>query len=105
MKGRPGLRPWTPPEGAALWTPAKGRGPWNPSLIWGAGWGTEAGLGCRHRAGKRRRDGGSPDRPQPPSLAPKQNGWIPKASPLVGVQGAKPPGGFQGGALTLLWFT
>ncbi len=30
-----------------------------------------------------------------------QNGWIPKAPPFGGgVQGAKPPGGFQGSALT-----
>ncbi len=30
--------------------------------------------------------------------------WSPEAPPLVGVQGATPPGGFQGGALTFLRF-
>ncbi len=28
---------------------------------------------------------------------PQPNGWIAKAMPLLGVQGAKPPGGSQGG--------
>ena len=40
--------------------------------------------------------------PIPP---PNQNSGIAKAQPLLGVPGAKPPGGFQGSALTLLRFT
>src|SRR5208337_4243630 len=73
--------------------PTKGRCPLEAfTCVWGEGGGTGAGLG------------GRPARPRSPLPHPKHNGWIPKAPPLVGVQGAKPPGGFQGGALTLLWF-
>ena len=44
--------------------------------------------------------------PHPPSLAPKQNEWSPKAPPLVGGPGGQgPPGGFQGSALTFLHAT
>ena len=40
---------------------------------------------------------------QAPARSPSQNGWIAKAPPLLGVQGAKPPGGVSGAEpLTLL---
>ncbi len=57
-----------------------------------------SGLGAGHRTGDGRRPGRTPS----PLPRPNQNEWIPKAPPLVGVQGATPLGGFQGGALTLL---
>ena len=61
-----------------------------------------AGLGCPDQGGDCRRDPGNPDRPRNAPPSPQPNEWIPKAPPLVGVQGARPPGGFQGSALTLL---
>ena len=48
--------------------------------------------------------GGGRGRPRSPLPRRKQNGWIAKAAAFAGVHGAKPPGGFQGGALVLLWF-
>src|SRR5277367_4073539 len=100
-----GRCPWTPPRGAAPWIPAKGSGPWNPSLG-----GCEGGV----RSGMRRRGvvlsplSGESTTPlrriplrTPPSHPP--NGWIPKAAAFGGgSRGAKPPGGFQGKALTFL---
>src|SRR5271166_661635 len=87
--------PLDPTKGRCPLDPRQGRSPWNPLLWFGDG-----------------RDGGAVAialacagamATAPPSLpSPNQNGWIAKALPLLGVQGAKPPGGFQGGALTFL---
>ena len=53
--------------------------------------------GAVRRAG--RRPFAVPTRPLPITHS---HGWSPEAPPLVGVQGAKPPGGVRGGAPALL---
>src|SRR5277367_6043500 len=104
---------WTPPEGAALWTPAKGSGPRPPP---GQALGTLhlAGVRVGCAAGRRgearcfspssgERHRASPRRPAAhPTLTPAKR-MDPKGSAFGGgSRGAKPPGGFQGKALTLL---
>ena len=111
---RPGASP-EPKQGQGLCPrPPKGRCPLDPRQ--------GRALGTRPLVGLREGRSGWPGLPRfkpaiagfnrdspgqtwnaPPSTQP--NEWIPKAPPLVGVQGAKPPGGFQGRALTFRRFT
>src|SRR5580658_2082402 len=80
-----GLRPETPPGGAASWNSAKGSGPWNPLMGLFSGEGQPR--PCKVRVG--------------PPLRTNPIDRSQRASPFAGDPRGKAPGGFQGGALTL----
>ena len=95
VRGRPGALPLDPTRGRCpLDLPPRAE-PLEP--FHGVGCGRE-GTGQTNAV---RCDGPRWSGRSPPSHSPP-HGWSPEAPPLVGVQGAKPPGGFQGRALTFV---
>jgi hypothetical protein len=123
-KGRSGLRPETrqgalPPGPPPLGSSARGQAPAEPlgsiHCVSGAGGGTGAGLGGRHRTGDRPARW-RPPRPAPvPPPAPQTQVKGSKAchralDPVVrcpwrGSKGQRPLVGSRGEALVVLWFT
>ncbi len=100
-RSKTGASPQTPPRGAAPWNPAKGGA--LGTLHWACGEGKGA---CGQGAGAGRRDGRHRHPAHtPPSPPHTPSHGVQRPLPLVGVQGARPPGGVRGEAPTLLSFT
>ena len=99
-----GFAPGPPPRGSAPWIPAKGGALGTRPLV-GVRKGGVGRLGCRLRIGWSPLRRAATQPAHSPLPHPNQNGWIPKAPPLVGVQGAKPPAGSRGRALAFVGST
>ena len=96
-----GASPRTPPRGAAPWNPAKGSPlePFTGRVGRGRGRVGEAPVFRPARPDEHRCLAHTPP---PPPHTPSHG--VQRPLPLVGVQGAKPPGGVRGGAPTFLSF-
>jgi hypothetical protein len=84
-----GLCPWNPTKGLCPLDPRQGRSPWNPSPGVVGREGACVAADVLTAGQNVSSDAG-------PLPSNHSNGWIAKAPPLLGVQGAKPLAGFQG---------